>query len=84
MALNIKDARTDRLARELSQATGESLTGAITVAVEERLERLRSQARGVDLAAELNEIAVRAAGLPVLDDRPEDELLGYDDDGLPS
>jgi antitoxin VapB len=36
------------------------------------------------LADELNAIALRCAALPVLDDRPEDEILGYDEHGLPA
>ena len=41
MALNIKDPETDRLARELAQATGESITEATRVAIAERLARVR-------------------------------------------
>lgn len=82
MPLNIKDPETDRLVRELSAETGEGLTAAVTVAVRERLERLRAP-RGRDLAAELNLIAGRCAALPLLDDRPEDEILGYGEHGLP-
>lgn len=84
MALNIKDAETDRLARELSRATGESLTAAVAVALRERLERVRGRTRGRDLAAELDAIALRCAALPVLDERPEEEILGYDERGLPA
>ena len=39
MSLNIKNEETQRLARELAQLTGETMTGAITVALRERLER---------------------------------------------
>ena len=84
MALNIKDPETDRLARELSSVTGESLTAAVATALRERLERVRGRPRGHDLAAELEAIALRCAALPVLDDRPEDEILGYDEHGLPA
>jgi antitoxin VapB len=84
MVLSIKDPETDRLARELSQATGESLTTAVATALRERLARVRGSARGPSLADELNSIALRCAGLPLLDDRPEGEILGYDDRGLPT
>lgn len=43
MSLNIKNSDTTRLIYELSALTGESLTGAVTVAVRERLDRLRSE-----------------------------------------
>lgn len=82
MPLSIKDPDTDRLARELSKATGENLTTAVATALRERLERVRGRARGDVLADELTAIALRCASLPVLDDRPEGELLGYDEHGL--
>ncbi len=84
MPLSIKDPETDRLARELSKATGESLTTAVAIALRERLERLRGRARGQGLADELNAIALRCAGLRLLDDRPEEEILSYDEHGVPA
>ncbi len=41
MTLNIKNDEACRLTQELSKLTGESLTTAVTIAVRERLERLR-------------------------------------------
>lgn len=84
MPLNIKDPETDRLARELSSVTGESLTTAVAVALRERLARVRGRAVGRDLAAELDAIALRCAALPVLDARPVAEILGYDEHGAPA
>jgi antitoxin VapB len=52
MAMNIKNAETERLAKELARATGESVTTAVTVAVRERLDRVRSK-RGEGLADRL-------------------------------
>ena len=46
MALSIKTEEADRLARELSRLTGETMTDAITQAMRERLERLRAAWRG--------------------------------------
>ncbi|HWX95141.1 MAG TPA: type II toxin-antitoxin system VapB family antitoxin [Terriglobales bacterium] len=43
MGLNIKNAETYRLVEELAKRTGESMTTAITVAVRERLQRIRSE-----------------------------------------
>ena len=82
MALSIKDPETDRLARELARATGESLTEAIRAALRERLERERRRRRG-DAASGIRRIQERIARLPVLDRRPADEILGYDEHGLP-
>lgn len=82
MAISIKDPEADRLARALAEATGESLTTAIRRALEERLQRETRRARP-QLAAEVRRIQERLARLPVLDPRPADEILGYDEHGLP-
>lgn len=84
MALNIKDPNADRLARELAEATGESITTAITVAVSERLDRVRGIAPREERRRRVLEIARLSASRPVLDDRTPDEILGYDEDGLPT
>lgn len=84
MALNIKSEETDRLARELAALTGESLTEAVTKALEQRLERERRQRnvlRRERLKAHLDEIGERASKLPVLDPRSDDEILGYNQYG---
>ncbi len=41
VSLNIKNEETCRLTGEVRQLTGETMTGAITVALRERLERER-------------------------------------------
>lgn len=84
MTFNIKDPYADGLTRELAAETGETLTEAVTVAVSERLQRVRAQRSGRSLADELDVIAARCAALPVIDERTEDEILGYGHDGLPS
>jgi antitoxin VapB len=83
MALNIKDPAAERSARDLSAATGEGLTLAVRRAVEERLARVRRDRGGRDLAADLLSIGAHCAALPDLDTRSPEEILGYDDDGLP-
>lgn len=83
MPLSIKDPDTDRLARRLARETGESITEAVKAALEERLARVRGRHRGRRLADELDEIARRCAALPVVDPRAADEILGYDEKGLP-
>jgi antitoxin VapB len=84
MALNIKDRRADQLARELAAETGESITTAVTVAVRERLERLRGAVPGDQRRLELTRIAERSVDRPLDDTREADEILGYGPDGLPS
>jgi antitoxin VapB len=83
MALSIKDPETDRLARELARRTGESLTEAIKRALAERLRRVSGRASPSRLRDELRAIRNRASRLPVLDPRSPDEVLGYDEHGLP-
>jgi antitoxin VapB len=83
MALSLKDAETDRLAREVAKLTGESLTEAVRKALAERLERERRKyGRDKGLAERLNEIALRCASLPDYDTRNPDEIIGYDDKGM--
>jgi antitoxin VapB len=83
MALNIKDARTDQLAREVAKQAGESLTEAIRVALEERLQRLSGRRRAATRREKLEEILSRVDKLPRVDERSEDEILGYDENGIP-
>jgi len=82
MAISIKDPETDRLARELAAATGESLTDAIRTALRDRLERESRRGRR-RIGAEVLRIQERLARLPVLDSRSADEIVGYDSHGVP-
>ena len=83
MALNIRNRTTEELAETLAGLTGETKTQAVTKALRDRLERIRRQRSGRSLAEELDDIALHCASLPVLDDRRTDEILGYDENGLP-
>lgn len=83
MALSLKDPEADRLAREVAARTGETLTTAVVVALRERLARLRGRRGRRPLRDELRDIARRCSQLPTLDDRPAEEILGYDEKGLP-
>ena len=83
MAMSIKSIDVERLARELAARTGESLTGAIQVALEERLERVKTDRRRQAVVTQLEDILRRVDRLPVLDGRTPDEILGYDEHGLP-
>ncbi len=83
MALSIKNPEADRLARELASTTGESLTDAVLLALQERLERERRHRRP-RIGDRLRRLAKETSALPVVDHRHPDEILGYDDDGLPT
>lgn len=84
MGLNTKNPETCMLARDLARLTGETMTGAVTVALRERLERERHRRCADDLAGELHAIGQRCAGF--LEAGPSAEEHGdflYDERGLP-
>ena len=83
MPLNIKDPGTEKIVRELATVTGESVTAAIRRAAEERLQRVRGQQGTRSLAEEILEIGRRCAALPDRDRRTADDILDYDEYGLP-
>ena len=84
LSLNIKDEETCRLAGELARLTGESKTGAITVALRERLERVKQEGSVDTRKRELRAIAERCARLlgPGPSATKHGDLL-YDERGLP-
>ena len=85
VALSLKDPETDSLARHVASLTGETLTEAVRGALRLRLrdEQLKPGERPWDDAA-IDAIIERFNALPVLDTRTPDEILGYDENGLPS
>lgn len=83
MALNIRNNEAERLADELAKRTGETKTEAVIKALRDRLARVRRQRPRVRLADQLDEIALACANLPLRDTRDADEILGYDEHGLP-
>lgn len=81
MAITIKNDRAEKLAGQVAEETGESLTDAIIHSLEERLERLKGRRSAPDLAEALMQIGRRCAALPDLDTRDAEEILGYDENG---
>ena len=81
MALSLKDPETDSLARQVARLTGESLTEVVRGALRLRLrdEQLKRGERPWDGA-----VIERFNALPVFDTRSDDEIPGYDENGLPS
>jgi antitoxin VapB len=80
MSLNIKNAETYRLVRELAELTGESMTEAVSTAVRERLERCRADFDSAEVLEVAREIRQRFP--PGYLDVDHSELL-YDEQGLP-
>jgi antitoxin VapB len=83
VALNIKHAEADRLARELAAITGENLTEAVVGALRARLEQERKRPMPRTARDILRESRQRLSRLKVRDARSADEILGYDQRGLP-
>ena len=81
--MNIKNKEANQLARQLAKLTGESLTLAVTEAVRERLDRVRSE-HGIGLAERLLLIGRDCAAHLKEPFRSidHDDML-YDDRGLP-
>ena len=84
MPISIKNDQTEILARKLAELTGETLTEAVRAAVAERYDRLRRARSGRSLADELNAIALRCARRPAISQLSDDEILGYDESGVPT
>jgi antitoxin VapB len=83
VALSIKHDEADRLARALARATGETLTDAVVTALRERLDRVRQPARARQRLERVRAIQRRVAALSTRDRQSADEILGYDEHGLP-
>ena len=86
MSLNIKNEETHQLARELVALTGETMTGAVTVALRERLERERRERSIETRLQRLRAIRKRCAGM-LKGDGPSAIEYGdllYDERGLPN
>lgn len=89
VALNIRNSEADVLATQVATLAGETKTHAVIMALKERLHRLqgRSQVASSHLASlvnQLDQIGLRCAARATQDDRPAEEILGYDVNGLPS
>jgi antitoxin VapB len=85
VALSLKDPETDSLARQVAALTGETLTETVRRSLAERLraERIRRGQPGIDRAA-IDALLARFDALPVLDNRGAEEIIGYDENGLPA
>ncbi|MDH3658554.1 MAG: type II toxin-antitoxin system VapB family antitoxin [Alphaproteobacteria bacterium] len=84
MSLNIKNEDAHKLATALARLTGESKTKAVTTALRERLTREKRRRGRAGVADRLMALGQHCAERPVLDERSPDEILGYDERGLPS
>jgi antitoxin VapB len=83
MPLSIKNETTERLARQVADEAGESITEAIQKSLEERLGRLKRRHKSRLLESQIEDLLRRVDALPILDSRSADEILDYDKDGIP-
>jgi antitoxin VapB len=83
MALSIRNPKVETLARDLARRTGENITQAIERALEERLAGLRTEKEKAGRLRRVRRIVRRLSRLPDRDKRSADEILGYDEHGLP-
>ena len=81
--MNIRSAKLDELAERLARLTGEDVETALARALEERLSRVAPK-EPVDRKAAIASFFERVSRLRVLDPRSADEIIGYDQSGLPS
>jgi antitoxin VapB len=83
MPIHLKNPEAESLAREISRTTGESMTQAIITALKERLERLHGRRQARSAQEKIRLILKRVDQLPDLDSRSADEILGYNQHGVP-
>ncbi len=84
MGVIIKNPTTEKKIRRLAKRTGETLTQAVERAVDERLARLPARRKkGRIDRAKLAELLAYFDSLPVDDPRSPDEIIGYNDNGVP-
>jgi antitoxin VapB len=84
MALNIKNPETEKLARELARRRRQGITEALTDVLRREVERERKKPRresSEEFHRKIQAIVDDFQRLPVLDDRSDDEILGYNEQG---
>jgi antitoxin VapB len=77
--LYIKNPAAHTLAEKVSKKLGVTLTDAVIYSLE---AQLRETARPIDWN-KVDTVSRRIAALPILDSRTDDEILGYDEFGVP-
>ena len=79
--LNIKDPEVYRMVREIADQTGQTLTDVVRRAVKREHDRVKRIIPDPIRIERLNQIVDRYAKLPVIDNRTDDEILGYNEYG---
>lgn len=82
MALSIKNAQAERLAKELARESGTTVTSSVIDALEQALRRVRGRKTAPSVRDAILEVSERCAALPDLDTRTPEQILGYDQRGV--
>ena len=87
MALSIRNPETEALARDVARIMGTSITEAITESLRERAKALAPLRQKQCKAQQAREAALERIitkfGNGIVDQRSADEIIGYDEHGLP-
>jgi antitoxin VapB len=83
MTLQFDDPRIETLAHELADRTGKNIEAAVVMALEDRLRHTTPRKQAEEMMHKLEAIRLRLAARPILDTRTDDEILGYNELGLP-
>jgi antitoxin VapB len=86
MALVIDNPETERLVAELARRTGRTPAEAVAEAIRQSLEHRTAEERPADppdIWERVREIQDRLAAIPDVDTRSADEIIGYDEYGVP-
>lgn len=83
MPISIKNHETEQLARQLAKETGETITEVIKRSLQDRLQKIRGRRYLQPLEERVADVLARLDALPDLSNASEDEVLGYDEKGIP-
>lgn len=81
MTFSIEDKEAESIVLEMSKITGESPSQVVTGVIR---ELLRSEMERKKMYKAAMDIAHHCSALPVLDSRTPEEIIGYDEFGLPN
>jgi len=91
MSINIKNKEADRLLAELKESTGKGTSELVLELLRQEHARIAAEHRPRPDQEELEQILAATREMqrlwresPVIDPRSPDEILGYDENGLPT
>ena len=82
MGVSIKSAEAERKLRQVAKLLGKSMTATVIALADDRLKELGAGKDRERLHKAVDRIVRRVKALPVLDNRTDEELLGYNKHGL--